>query len=148
MRGRFRSLEMPTSAWLKKEGGERGWASRPVQRKAYRRQRQGQAHATIEDRHLFSRTPHLRRSVPHTQLIMASRYGSPPNFSLTKSSVLKPAPGRILCNAVPHATLTTSPNSPLHTAVILFKVMFFQLPFSCRAATKRSLKKSLIVEGG
>ena len=42
-------------------------------------------------------------------------YGSPPNFSLTKSSVLKPAPGRISWNTVPLTTRTSSVDSPPQT---------------------------------
>ena len=44
-----------------------------------------------------------------------SYYGSPPNFFLTKSRVLIPAPGCISLNMVPLATPTSSFDSPLQT---------------------------------
>ena len=67
-----------------------------------------------------------------------SFYGSPPNFSLTKSSVSKPAPRRISCNMVCLDTPTSSIDKPLHTRKCMdtsFSIVSFR-----RAAMKRSLK--------
>ena len=65
---------------------------------------------------------------------------SPHNFSLTKSPVLKPAPGRISWNTAPLAAPTSSFDRPLQTRKSL-RMLFSLHPSSCLAAMKRSLMK-------
>ena len=62
-----------------------------------------------------------------TMVACESFHGSPPNFSLTKSPVSKPTPGRI-------------PSPRRHRLMVLLvqEIIFSYHPSSCRAAVKRS----------
>ena len=79
---------------------------------------------------------------------LKSFYGSPPNVSLTKSLVLKPASGHIY-SAIRY------PSPPgRHRSVVLCETresgntISPQHPSSCQAAIKRSLKKIAVWGGG
>ena len=102
----------------------------------------------------FSRELRARPTKPKSQkhAITDTRFfesfcGSPPNFSFTKSPILKPAPGRISLNTVPLATLTSLLDRPLLTRKRL-GMRFSWHPFSCRAAIERSLKNFAGLGGG
>ena len=76
------------------------------------------------------------RSVPGPE----SFYGSPPDFSLTKSPVLKPDPGRISSNTVLLTTSMSSFDSPLQPKKYI-NIFSSWHHSSCRAAMKRLSKK-------
>ena len=64
----------------------------------------------------------------------------PSNFALTKSPVLKPAPGRIFLNTLPLAIPTSSVDGPSQPRKHM-KIFSSYHHSSCRAAMKRSLNK-------
>ena len=78
---------------------------------------------------------------------LESFYDSPSDFSLTKSPVLKPTPGRISRNTVPLATQTSSFDSPLQIRKDI-KLFFFH-NIHLRVGQQRNvrLKKSLVLGG-
>ena len=74
--------------------------------------------------------------------IFESFYGSPANFSSTKSLILKPAPGRISRHTAPLATPTSWFDSPFfHNKRKYMQIYFSSRPSSYRAAIKCLLKK-------
>ena len=74
-------------------------------------------------------------------------YDGPPNFSLTKQPVLKPASGCKSFNMVSLEIPKPLFDRPLHTTQYL-KTFCSWHPSSCRAARKRSLQKIAGFEGG
>ena len=99
---------------------------------------------------LYHRVYHFHYFVGpfHGGACYESFYGSPPNFSLTKSPMLKLAPGQFSSNTVPLATPTSSSDSPLCTQENIMKVLLSLHPSPCRAAVKRPPMKIAGFEGG
>ena len=79
-----------------------------------------------------------------------SFYGSAPNFSLTKSSVLKPAPGRISSNTVPLAAPTSPFDSPFCEQEHIYILETFCLaePFLVSSSHKTFVQENIWFWGG
>ena len=79
-------------------------------------------------------------------------YGSPPNFSLTRSPVSKPTPGRVSCNTVPLRHPPRRRRSiGLCTQENIWMIWFQLFSSLRRAGMKRSLvreKKKIAGFGG
>ena len=76
-----------------------------------------------------------------------SYYGSPPNFSLTKPPVLKPASGRMSWNTVYIDTPTSSFDSPLQNKEMYGNVLLLA-SFPVSSSRKTSVKENLWCLGG
>ena len=89
------------------------------------------------------------RACLHIDLSLGRSTVTPPTFSSTKLPVSKPAPGRVSPEIQCPSTPRRQQSIGLCTQEKMQWIPCFQLyPSSCRAPTKRLLKKSLALGGG